>query len=187
LSKACFTLHYALLACFARAYDTHHLTTLLATTSLIACCSGPGPFTLFAPTNEAFASVANWNYIHSIPEILEGFLKLHIVVDAIMLSQDFQLGQLTKMREGHKLNVTSLDPLKVNQATVTQANIVASNGVSYHVPHQSQLNTQSSGLPPRMPSLLENPLTFFTNTCHPSQRYHLSFSTKKDCIFHATQ
>jgi hypothetical protein len=55
--------------------------------------------------------------------------------------------------------------------------------VSYHVPHQSQVNTQSSGLSPRTPSLLENPLTFFTNTRHPSQRYHLSFSTKKDCIF----
>jgi hypothetical protein len=55
--------------------------------------------------------------------------------------------------------------------------------MSYHVPHQSQVNTQSSGLSPRTPSLLENPLTFFTNTCHPSQRYHLSFSTKKDCVF----
>jgi hypothetical protein len=55
--------------------------------------------------------------------------------------------------------------------------------MSYHVPHQSQVNTQSSGLPPRTPSLLENPLTFFTNTRHPSQCYHLSFSTKKDCIF----
>jgi hypothetical protein len=55
--------------------------------------------------------------------------------------------------------------------------------LSYHVPHQSQLNTQSSRLSPRTPSLLENPLTFFTNTRHPSQRYHLSFSTKKDCIF----
>jgi hypothetical protein len=55
--------------------------------------------------------------------------------------------------------------------------------VSYHVPHQSQQNTQSSGLSPRTLSLLENPLTFFTNTHHPSQCYHLSFSTKKDCIF----
>jgi hypothetical protein len=55
--------------------------------------------------------------------------------------------------------------------------------LSYHVPHQSQLNTQSSGLLPRTLSLLENPLTFFTNTSHLSQRYHLSFSTKKDCIF----
>jgi hypothetical protein len=53
----------------------------------------------------------------------------------------------------------------------------------YHVPHPSQLNTQSSGLSPHTPSLLENPLTFFTNTHHPSQRYHLSFSTKKDWIF----
>jgi hypothetical protein len=39
----------------------------------------------------------------------------------------------------------------------------------YHSPHQSQLNTQSSGLPLRTSSLLENPLTFFTNTSHPSQ------------------
>jgi hypothetical protein len=61
--------------------------------------------------------------------------------------------------------------------------LVVAWGVSYHVPHQSQVNTQSSGLPPRTPSLLENPLTFFTNTRHPSQCYHLSFSTKKDCIF----
>lgn len=123
-SKACFTLHYALLACFARTTQPH-------LTSLNACFSGPGPFTLFAPTNEAFASVANWNYIHSTPEILEGFLEFHIVVDATMLSQDFQLGQLTKTLEGRKLNVTSLDPLKVNQATVTQADIVASNGVMH--------------------------------------------------------
>jgi hypothetical protein len=55
--------------------------------------------------------------------------------------------------------------------------------LSYHVPHQSQLNTQSSGLLLCTLSLLENPLTFFTNTCHLSQCYHLSFSTKKDCIF----
>jgi hypothetical protein len=33
------------------------------------------------------------------------------------------------------------------------------------------------------PSLFENPFTFFTNTRHPSQYYHLSISTKKDCIF----
>jgi hypothetical protein len=53
----------------------------------------------------------------------------------------------------------------------------------YHVPHQSQLNTQSSRLSPRTPSFLENPLTFFTKTRHPLQYYHLSFFTKEDCIF----
>jgi hypothetical protein len=70
----------------------------------------------------------------------------------------------------------SMDSSNEMQFTVTSV-------LSYHVPHQSQLNTQSSGLPPRTPSLLENPLSFFTNTRHPSQRYHLSLSTKKDCIF----
>jgi hypothetical protein len=51
------------------------------------------------------------------------------------------------------------------------------------VPHQRQVNNQSSRLLPCTPSLLENPLTFFTNTRHLLQWYHLSFSTKKDCIF----
>jgi hypothetical protein len=39
--------------------------------------------------------------------------------------------------------------------------------MSYHMPHQIQVNTQSSGLLPCMLSLFKNPLTFFTNTCHP--------------------
>jgi hypothetical protein len=61
--------------------------------------------------------------------------------------------------------------------------VYAMANMSYHMPHQNQLNTQSSRLSLHTLSLLENPLTFFTNTRHPSQRCHLSFSTKKDCIF----
>jgi hypothetical protein len=54
------------------------------------------------------------------------------------------------------------------------------------IPHASpnhHLNTLTSGLLPHMLSLLENPLTFSTNTRHPWQCHHLSISTKKDCIF----
>jgi hypothetical protein len=63
----------------------------------------------------------------------------------------------------------------------------------YHVPHHIifllVIMIHTSGLSPCSPTLLENPFTFFTNTHHPLQplqplqRYHLSFSTKKDCIF----
>jgi hypothetical protein len=57
----------------------------------------------------------------------------------------------------------------------------------YHVPHHIifllVIMFYTSGLSMCMPSLLENPFTFFTNTHHPLQCYHLSFSTKNDCIF----
>jgi hypothetical protein len=49
--------------------------------------------------------------------------------------------------------------------------------MSYHVSHQSQLNTQSSRLSPHTPSLLENPLTFFTNTRH-------TFTTLPSVLFY---
>jgi hypothetical protein len=59
--------------------------------------------------------------------------------------------------------------------------------LSYHVPHHIifllVIMIDTSGLSPRTPSLFENPFTFFTNTHHLLQCYHLSFSTKKDCIF----
>lgn len=117
-----------------RSYDTH------VTHDYFSCCSGPGLFTLFAPSNEAFASVANWNYIRSIPELLAGFLEFHIVVGASMLSQDMQLGQFIKTLEGRKLNITSVDPLMVNKATVVQPDIMASNGV-IHIIDQIMIPT----------------------------------------------
>jgi hypothetical protein len=87
--------------------------------------------------------------------------------------------------ESNKLTEKSNDKKRKAKSKKNDSDVPApkKSCLSYHVPHQSQVNTQSSGLPPRTPSLLENPLTFFTNTRHPSQRYHLSFSTNKDCIF----
>jgi hypothetical protein len=61
------------------------------------------------------------------------------------------------------------------------------NVVSYHVPHHIiillVITIHTSGLSLRTPSLFKNPFTFFTNIHHPLQHSHLSFSTKKDCIF----
>jgi hypothetical protein len=57
----------------------------------------------------------------------------------------------------------------------------------YHVPHHIisllVIMIHTSRLSPCTLTLFENPCTFFTNTHHPLQCYHLSFSTKKDCIF----
>jgi hypothetical protein len=47
------------------------------------------------------------------------------------------------------------------------------HNLSYHVPHHIifllVIMIHTSGLSPRTPSLLENPFTFFTNTCHTLQ------------------
>jgi hypothetical protein len=61
------------------------------------------------------------------------------------------------------------------------------HNLPYHMTHHIifvlAIMIDTSGLSPCTPSLLENPFTFFTNTCHLLQCYHLSFSTKKDFIF----
>jgi hypothetical protein len=49
--------------------------------------------------------------------------------------------------------------------------------VSYHVPHQSQVHTQSSRLSPRTPSLLVNPLHFL-------QQYTSPFTTLPSVLFY---
>jgi hypothetical protein len=50
-------------------------------------------------------------------------------------------------------------------------------GVSYHVPHQSQINTQSSGLPPRTPSILKKSTHFL-------HQYTSPFTTLPSVLFY---
>jgi hypothetical protein len=50
--------------------------------------------------------------------------------------------------------------------------------LSYHVPHQSQLNTQSSGLSLHTPSFLENPATHFFH------QYTSPFTTLPSILFY---
>jgi uncharacterized surface protein with fasciclin (FAS1) repeats len=97
---------------------------------LIDTLKGDGPFTVFAPTDEAFAKLP--------PGALQGLLKdktklaqvltYHVVPGKVMAA-DIKPGQV-KTVEGQPVRLQSKrGEVMVNNAKVTQADVVASNGV----------------------------------------------------------
>ena len=101
---------------------------------LVDTLKGPGPFTVFAPTDAAFAALPAGTVETLLkPENkarLVAVLTYHIVPGKIM-SKDLA-GKISnpKTVEGQTLAVDGTGAtVKVNQATVTKADIVADNGV----------------------------------------------------------
>lgn len=114
--------------------------TLLAAVKaggLVHTLKGHGPFTVFAPTDEAFAALPEGT-VESLllPENknqLVAILTYH-VVPAKVLSGDI-VGKKANVRtvNGEKLFVNAKNGVKVNKATVVAADIEASNGVIHVV------------------------------------------------------
>ena len=108
------------------------LVAALKAAGLVDVLSGDGPFTVFAPTDDAFAALPEGT-VESLllPEnltTLQDILKYH-VVPAKVLSTDLTLNQHATTLEGSDVTVTSLDPVKINESEVIQADVMASNGV----------------------------------------------------------
>lgn len=114
------------------------LTRADVTTDYVSILSGNGPFTVFAPTNQAFldllASNAEWNALEDIPvATLEAVLNYHVVSGA-----NVQAGQLTDNQEitslGGKFTTDLTDGAKLETSSGQSVNIVltdvqGSNGV----------------------------------------------------------
>jgi uncharacterized surface protein with fasciclin (FAS1) repeats len=114
------------------AVNTPQLSTLallLAEAGFVDVLSGPGPFTVFAPSNAAFNKLSGSRWIAQNPELLNPILLYHVVGDATLLSTDLTAGAQATTLEGHPVTVTSLDPVTINRSVVTTADVVASNGV----------------------------------------------------------
>ncbi len=101
---------------------------------LASTFSGAGPFTVFAPTDEAFAKLPP-------PELealladkakLEALLQLHVIPGAVA-SQDLGAQQSVKSVQGGELALDSASGLSVNGAKVTTPDVVASNGVIHAI------------------------------------------------------
>ena len=94
--------------------------------------SGPGPFTLFAPTDEAFAQLAE--PLPTEPEALQAVLLYHVVEDNL---NGFDLMGTTSVTtaQGGEIAVSVADgPIVLNGAsTVTIANVIGSNGTAHVV------------------------------------------------------
>ena len=109
------------------------LATALKAADLVATLKGPGPFTVFAPTDEAFAKLPAGTVENLLkPENkakLTAILTYHVVPGAVKAEQVTKLDQ-AKTVNGAVVKVTTKGgTVTINDATVVKADTVASNGI----------------------------------------------------------
>ncbi len=115
------------------------LATALDAAGLVPTLEGPGPFTVFAPTDEAFAKLPAGTLQNLLkPENkaqLVAILTYHVVPGRLMASDVVKAHEL-KTVEGQPLEVkTSSGAVMIDNATVTATDIAASNGVIHVIDH----------------------------------------------------
>jgi len=106
------------------------LAKALTAAGLIDTLKGPGPFTVFAPTDAAFAKIPadKLNALLADKAALAKVLTYH-VVPGMVVAADVKPGRV-KTVEGDYLNVTASSAgVKVNDANVIKTDVMASNGV----------------------------------------------------------
>jgi transforming growth factor-beta-induced protein len=112
--------------------DFSTLVTALTTADLVTTLQGDGPFTVFAPTNEAFNKLDEGvlQLLLDNPSSLADILKYHVVSGKVM-STDLSDGNVESLLSGKSINVSiSGGTVSLNSsATVTNADVEASNGV----------------------------------------------------------
>ncbi|MFM2035785.1 MAG: hypothetical protein RL459_1050 [Pseudomonadota bacterium] len=105
------------------------LATALTAAGLIDTLKGKGPFTVFAPTDEAFAKVpkADLEALLKDKAKLTAVLTYHVVAGKVMAA-DVKAGKV-KTVQGSELTVTTAGGVKVDGANVVATDIAADNGV----------------------------------------------------------
>lgn len=106
------------------------LVTALKAAGLVDTLSGNGPFTVFAPTDDAFAALpegALQNLLEN-PEQLASVLTLHVVAGKAKAADVVGLASVTSL-QGQELAIDTSTGVSIGGATVVQADIHATNGV----------------------------------------------------------
>lgn len=108
------------------------LAAALGAAGLVETLKGPGPFTVFAPTDAAFAALPAGTVEDLLkPENkdkLVAILTYHVVAGKVM-SADLAEGMKAATVNGAEVTITLDGGAKVNGAAVSAADIVATNGV----------------------------------------------------------
>ena len=111
--------------------DFKTLVAALEKAGLVETLKGEGPFTVFAPTDEAFEKLLKKLGITAEELLARNDLKdilLYHVVPGKVMSGDLKEGMKAQTVGGKELTI-SLDPIKVNKVSVVKPDIEASNGV----------------------------------------------------------
>jgi uncharacterized surface protein with fasciclin (FAS1) repeats len=105
------------------------LATALQAAGLIDTLKGKGPFTVFAPTDEAFAKVPKDQLDALLKDKakLTAVLTYHVVPGKVM-AKDVKAGKV-KTVQGAELTLGTTGGVTVDNAKVVKADIVADNGV----------------------------------------------------------
>jgi len=105
------------------------LVTAIKAAGLVDTLKGKGPFTVFAPTDEAFAKIpkANLDALLADKAKLSGVLTYHVVPGRVM-AKDVKAGSV-KTVQGSALTISTKDGVMVDGAKVIKTDIVTDNGV----------------------------------------------------------
>lgn len=115
------------------AVNTEGFSTLVAAVkaaNLVEALKSPGPFTVFAPTDEAFAKLppGTVQTLVQNPPQLARILTYHVVSGKLMQEDLAQVNSVTSL-EGSPISIDCSDNFEVKNATVIAADIEADNGV----------------------------------------------------------
>ncbi|MGL5873116.1 MAG: fasciclin domain-containing protein [Xenococcaceae cyanobacterium] len=106
------------------------LVTAVKAADLVETLKSPGPFTVFAPTDEAFAKLPPGTIqtlVQNIPQ-LSRILTFHVVPGKLMKADLEKVTSVTSV-EGSPISIDCSDGFEVKNATVIAADIEADNGV----------------------------------------------------------
>jgi len=110
------------------------LVTAVRAAGLLEVLQGSGPFTVFAPTDDAFGKLPAGTVEGLLKDLprLKSVLTYHVVPGKVM-AKDVAGVKSAKTVQGGELRINANHGVKINNATVTKADIQASNGVIHVV------------------------------------------------------
>lgn len=106
------------------------LVAAVKAAGLVDTLKGAGPFTVFAPTDEAFAKLPAGTVdalLADIPKLTK-ILTYHVVSGKVMAADVVKLTS-AKTVEGSDVKIDASSGVKVNDATVVTPDVAADNGV----------------------------------------------------------
>ncbi|MBW4450516.1 MAG: fasciclin domain-containing protein [Spirirestis rafaelensis WJT71-NPBG6] len=106
------------------------LVTAVTTAGLADTLKSPGPFTVFAPSDDAFSKLPSGTVEALLQDILtlRKILEYHVVSGKVTAADVVKLSQATTV-EGSDVKIDASNGVKVNDATVVQPDIETENGV----------------------------------------------------------
>ena len=110
------------------------LTAAIEAAGLSAELAGKGPFTVFAPTDEAFKKLPSGAYDRLLNDAgkLKAVLNYHIVAGHLT-ARDLKSGEMATLQGTSLMAVVSSSDVRVNEARVSKADSIATNGVVHAI------------------------------------------------------